>query len=252
MGFLGFGKKKSKIDASKTLERLPNTPSNSETPPPLPDSSLSNQPAKDKDLSDPSQDVPVPVSIPVETDLPIMGASSSSLDDAIVSDEKKETPFDDVSTPAVESLPDSPDDSSFDALPDFSEEDFSAPPPPSAVFEEKKEPPKESKPVVSNPKPFVDKTSLFAPAKNSNSFDSSSFRGKSYADSQGVFVARTSYISLLNSLKESSKDVSSLSTRQKHLIDFDNSMKKLFDEEAVSFEKLHKDILAIVPFISKK
>lgn len=261
MGFLNFGRKKKNIADSAGLVGAPPP----EEQPPLPTDSMSNpsisqnnDQLSSQELSiDPSTDIPTLDSVDehIDVDEPVPLQDPVSLDSMQSQENQNQTsqeakPSDDsFSEPEQPSQP----ENYLASLPEFSEDDFSAPKPPVTSdipsVENILVPPVNSAPASSN-----DPTSLFSPAKQSSSYVSSqdpSYK-KSYAASQGVFIHRTAYISLLSSLDSSSKDLKSLLAKQKHLIDFDSSTKKLLDSEANESEKLHKKILAIMPFISKK
>jgi hypothetical protein len=221
VGFLGLGKKNKAKDVAKALETLPNDSSSIPEMLPLPDpSSLEMTPSSDVSKPKVLDCIPIP-DMNADIPLPVLDAQGVSGDSIQSSELELEEPK------QTKELP-------FDALPNFSEDDFSAPS------------------LPSNKTSSNTTTSLFASSKTEKEPKGSILTENSYAASQGVFVTRNSYISLLNSLKESSKNVKSLKLQHEQLVNFDESMKNIFNQEATEFENLQKDILAIIPFISKK
>lgn len=217
----------------------PQIPDDMPMPPPPP--TMSSLDSLDVPPSDLSLDS---VPLPEEDPLPIPSLPSDNSISLPVMDEPSipsETisNIPDVSSPIVNSLetssmnssdnlqnnfqePSLPSDNSddepapsFESLPDFSEEDFSE---------------------------HIEKSPIQEGVNHL----------KSHIDETGIFVSKPSYVSLLGSLNDSSKITTDLVSKQKKIIDLDNSMKKLFDDQASSFESLHKEILAVMPLISKK
>lgn len=273
MGLLGFGKKKKAVAVSKDVNSVATVANTGDIPIPSSESSDNLNPIPLSDSPSSSLDVPSPDisssdsldSLPLpdtSADIPSpdldmdVSSPNSNIDpvslDPILNQEEPIPLSDSPSSVPVESS-----SVNVKPLPDFSEDDFSLPSPPkaggidSSVNDLLVHPASDSSDdSESKSDSFIAKEDVFiqSPPK---SIKPSSLK-RSYAGSQGVFVHRSSYVSLLDSLSSSLLDVKNLLSKEKHLVDFDTSTSRLLNKESLESEKLHKSILAVVPFISKE
>ena len=242
------------LDAIPPLDAPSPSPANDATLsapiPPIEEPPKPSQDISEEILPPPkTDDLPSNVEVPLNVD-PSHSSSSDipPMPEGVISSESNnsqdETTSEDLSDDVVDST--EPEETiSFETLPDFTEEDFSTSIPLKDVTTSR------SKMNSDISKTSIPDSLSSNETKISSSLSPSDTRS-SFVSSQGVFLAKKQYVVLLSTLKESLNDVQLLNRSQKQLLTFDLSAKKILDKEAVEFKKLHKDILAVVPLISKK